>query len=280
MPTVSAIIKKYNEYIQEHLVVPDEVTSTYIDSLSNDEIAQLALKDYLTTFNLLKHANQQRPGQVTSVASAINSFGGRSIINGEHKLNYFSNGFVTFSYRKKSLFKAIATTKLLSQLKTSQATSPEVAFLSGLLSSIGNMPILSFNPKYHYSEHLSDDTYPWIIQEKLTGFNQFDYSYELLDFWKIPKEICLPIKYFMKYDEIQTNPYLEPLFMANLLSLPFVYPEYFRISKILDHEVFFRSELPKDWFLDLYKQTINATSSKLFDEIPPNKQTFPVNKYV
>lgn len=175
------------------------------------------------------------------------------------------------SLRKESLFKAIVTRRIVKAVDKYQQSTPEAAFVIGLLSSIGNLPLLGGEPHKHYSNNLEADKLPWDIQQQLleSKSNQFTYTFDLLNSWDFPKEITLPIKHILQYRHIDTNPYIKALYASNLLALSFIYPEYFKIADIIEHDVFSILGLKGDCLIKLYKEAIETTSLRLFTNITP-----------
>jgi hypothetical protein len=281
MEHISTIIQKFNSSFQAGKILPKADDLSFFSGLTNDEIVQFIIKDHLIAFSVLKHANILFPGQVTSVTSAVNKLGPKLIA--DIFLNESSTTeikkpllvpFESFELRKKSLFKAILTRSLIKTLDKFGTKTPEVSFIIGLLSSIGDMPILYCYTDKHYSRHLSGSTLPWVIQEKLTGYNQSHYSYQLLKSWNFPKEITLPIRYVFQFNTIDTNPYITALYGATMMTLPFTYPRNFRIDEIINDELVSLLNLSKPLLSRLYREAIEITSTQLLSKIFSYNQAY------
>lgn len=276
MQELDRLSKKFNTEFQSASILADDDMLNYFSRLTNDEIANIVMKDHLTSFSVLKYANKITPGRVATISSAVNLIGSVAIAE-TFRLEQqtvsektFSFGpFESFTYRKKSLFTAIVAIALIKEIDLFNRASPELAYVVGLLSSLGDLPLLCNNSTNHYSKHMSGNTFPWDIQESLTGYNQFDCAFNLLDSWRIPKEVTLPIKHLTQFALIDTNPYLHAVYGANLLALPFVYPENYNIHLIVENGFFKSMKIPTEWLVQLFKVTINTTSSRLFADISP-----------
>lgn len=246
----------------------------FFSGYSKDEVAQCIMNDHLFTFFVLKHANSISPRQVTSISSVVHKHGFSFISNiycsyllNSKRSAFSMSTFDTFNYRKKSLFKAIIATKITHEIDRFNKSKPESAFLIGLLSSIGNLPIMSFNDTKHYSNHHYNNTFPWLVQHDITGYNQFDVSYQLLNSSLFPNELLIPIRYVLQHETIDTNPYIKGLYAACLMSIAFAYPDKFSIKSILQNKFFLSLGLSQDWLLSLYKQAIDTTSERLLSNI-------------
>jgi HD-like signal output (HDOD) protein len=106
----NALIEKFNTTFKSSTTLPKERDINILSKMSKDEIARFILNDYFLSFTVLKQANQVYPGQVSSVSSAVNRLGPKSIFNNflsEHtepkKLLFTIPTLRLFNLRKVSL---------------------------------------------------------------------------------------------------------------------------------------------------------------------------------
>lgn len=276
-----SILHKFNNAHNVTVELGSYEKSSIFAGLSKDEAVNFILSDHLFTFFVLKHANAITPRQALSISSIVNQYGLDYIANiysfhfCSNKRKPFSiNTFDAFNYKKKSLFKAIISAKVTHKIDLFNRTTPETAFIVGLLSSIGNLPLIDFDPSKHYTKHLKGNTLPWLVQQSITGYNQFDISYHLLNSSNFPSALTTPVKCVLQYNDIDTNLYIKGLYGASLMSAAFTFPEIYNIEAIVE-EPFFRSlGLSKLWLLNLYKEAIDTTSSRLLSNILSSRRTF------
>lgn len=275
MIDINSIIDRFNNDFSYNKAMDSLNSVNIAHGTSHDELAGFVMREQIVSFQVLKFANDMRPGKVSSISSAINMLGSNLIVEkfntdrkaAEHKACYL-NAFERLNYQKQSLFCAKATKALTKIIDKSGKLNHETAFLIGLLSTIGNILILSFHPEMHYSKHFVPHKYPWDIQKNITSVDQYEVAAELLSSWNIPKEITLPIKHLSQARNIDASPYIKQLFVGTLMSLTFVYAEHFNLENILDESIAKLIGIPLLDLQHIYKDCAKLTVDHLSKQIP------------
>lgn len=274
MIDINSIIDRFNNDFSYDKAFDSLNSVNIAHGTTHDELAGFVMREQIVSFQVLKFANDMHPGKVSSISSAINMLGSNLIAEkfktvrkaAEDKACYL-NAFERLNYQKQSLFCAKATKALTKEIDKAGKLNYETAFLIGLLSTIGNILILSFHPEMHYSNHFVPYKYPWEIQKDVTSVDQYEVAAELLNSWNIPKEITLPIKHLSQGRSIDASPYIKQLYVGTLMSLTFVYAEHFNFENIIDESVAELIGIPINDLHIIYKDCANLTVDHLSKQI-------------
>jgi HD-like signal output (HDOD) protein len=229
--TFPSILTRYEEFMDS-------------DNATIDDFAQLIMTDPIIAASVLKLANSAMynfPKQISELSEAISIIG----LKGITQMIYLSTALriskdtplppkKILSFWKKCLMTALLS-KSIGKIKKCQEI--EVLFVSGLLSTIGSLPIILFSPKSHYENNLSASIKPWDSIKSKVGFTQNELSSSLLESWSVPPKITIPIKHAHIAQDIDVNLPAVILNAASLLTLPFCHEDIYCLDDILEEQV-------------------------------------------
>ncbi|MCP4245935.1 MAG: HDOD domain-containing protein, partial [bacterium] len=198
------------------------------EDASLGEIAEVISSDPALAAKILKFVNSPLAGTGGNVASlnqAISLMGLRAVKLMALSFSLISTrqkgacaGFSFDGFWSLSLASAVAGRTVAQHSKTCVA---EEAFITGLLSRIGQLGLVSTIPEQYApvltaAQESSDPL--WEIERRLTETTHMEIGQRLLEHWRLPDLICRSVAGFRDVDPTGKGPPVEPLMQVLYLA--------------------------------------------------------------
>ncbi len=172
------------------------------DTSTLEDIGQLIAVDPSLSSKLLKLANSplfRFESQIDSLGKAINIIGGEALYNlvmvetASSAFEHFSSNVIDLKrFWLQSIYTALVAKHLA---KIARIRGSERFFLLGLLHNLGELLIAIKSPELAIKcSQYCKQTLPWMLQKQVLGFHYTNCSANLLEFWRLPAQVYLPVK--------------------------------------------------------------------------------------
>jgi len=170
---------------------------------SLDDIGELIALDPSLSTKLLKLANSSLfrfESQIDTLSKAISVIGGEALYNlvmaetASSAFEHFSSDVIDLKrFWLQSVYAGLVAKHLA---KIARIRGSERFFVLGLLHNIGELLIAVQAPELAIkSSQYSETVSPWQQQQQILGFDYAQCSSELMQMWRLPSQLYLPIKY-------------------------------------------------------------------------------------
>lgn len=170
---------------------------------SAEDLAELITKDPSLTARLLRIVNSSLyyfPRQISSVSQAITLIGTRQLYSlalatsAAAVIRAAAGGYVELkTLWKHSVYSAISA----KTIGEGHLRDVESLFVAGLLCNIGTLAVVKYSPDIAMGAigGLAKNQFPWDREKEVLGFSMAEVSGALLDTWKLPYEIVVPVQF-------------------------------------------------------------------------------------
>ncbi len=169
---------------------------------SVSDLTTLIAKDPALTARLLKLVNSSLyylPRRISSVSEAITLIGSSQLYNlalatsAASIIQTVGGSYIELrTLWERAVYSAILNQKLLSE----KQQNSESLFITGLLSNIGALAVIKAVPEIAMTAvgPPNKGQFPWQREKEVLGFTLAEVSGALLEAWKLPEEIVIPVR--------------------------------------------------------------------------------------
>jgi HD-like signal output (HDOD) protein len=189
---------------------------------SLEEIGDLIALDPSLSSKLLKLANSSLfrfESQIDTLSKAIGVIGGEALYNlvmaetASSAFEHFSSDVIDLKrFWLQSVYAGLVAKHLA---KIARIRGSERFFVLGLLHNIGELLVAVQAPELAIQSNQYDETIcPWQRQQEILGFNFGQCSAELMQIWRLPSQLYLPIKFIHYENRALNNKEIAVIFCA------------------------------------------------------------------
>ncbi|MGJ8679627.1 HDOD domain-containing protein [Paraglaciecola sp.] len=216
------------------------------DNTSNlDDIGNLIALDPALASKLLKLANSplfRFESQIDSLGKAINIIGGEALYNlvmvetASSAFEHFSSNVINLKrFWLQSIYSALVAKHIA---KIVRIRGSERFFLLGLLHNLGELLVALQSPNLaiecsKYSKEVS----PWKLQQQVLGFHYATCSANLLEYWKLPAQLYLPVQSAHDENKALQNKEAAVVYFAVRAGLALSNDELYSVSELVSPKV-------------------------------------------
>lgn len=208
---------------------------------SLDEIADLIALDPSLSSKLLRLANSSLfrfESQIDTLSKAIGVIGGEALYNlvmaetASSAFAHFSSDVIDLKrFWLQSVYAGLIAKHLA---KIARIRGSERFFVLGLLHNIGELLIAVQAPELavkcsQYTESIN----PWQQQQKILGFDYAQCSAELMQIWRLPSQLYLPISYTHDQNKALNDKEVAVIFCAVRASIAMANPGMYTTHQLV-----------------------------------------------
>ncbi len=170
---------------------------------SVSDMAGLIAKDPALTARLLKLVNSSLyylPRRISSVSEAITLVGSTQLYNlalatsAASIIQTVGGSYIELkTLWERAVYSAVINQTVFSDVRQNK----ESLFIAGLLANIGALAVIKAAPEIAMTAigPANRGQYPWQREKEVLGFTIAEVSGALLDAWRLPEEIVVPVRY-------------------------------------------------------------------------------------
>lgn len=266
-------IPKIIKFVNSRFQFPT-VCSLYENLLSKEnsdfeDFARIISIDPITTSTVLKIANSPLyglQGQISELSKAIFVLGTKQISDLLY-LDVTKRMSKAFSLKHEKLIRFWRQSLMIAFLsreigKTLKIKEKETLFVSGLLSLIGEIPVIYLTNKA-WIPKANDSKYPWEESKSTNGFAYNELSAEMLKSWGLSHKNIIPIQHAHLDELVEFNKNAMILQAAFLLYLPYMFESNFNFNGIIESPKIKRLGIEIHDLKFIYSKSIDLTEETL-----------------